>query len=115
MKSCAKYNAYALVGMIKRQFLVLGMLTRKDHANNVRGKPLRVDLVIVTANTVHCFWSSAQRLVKTNKQNQTKTKTQKKTPTRPKTKPKDHSQMSLSSDGNVCEEQSNYFLMCNAS
>lgn len=62
MASCAKYNVCALAGMIRRQFLVLGMLTRQGHANNCRGKPLRLDLVLVTENTVHCFWPGAQKL-----------------------------------------------------
>lgn len=62
MASCAKYNVYALAGMMTRQFLVLGMLTRKGHANNSRGEPLRLDLVLVTENTVHCFWPGAQKL-----------------------------------------------------
>lgn len=73
MASCAKYNIYALAGMIRRQFLVLGMLTRKGHANNFRGKPLRLDLVLVTENTVHCFCPGAQKLKKNQNQPNKKT------------------------------------------
>lgn len=98
MASCAKYNVYALTGMIRRQFLVLGMLTRKGHTNNCKGKPLRLDLVLVTENTVHCFWPCAQKLQ------------------RKKNKPPKITVKCLSlQTGNVCEEQLNYFLMCNAS
>lgn len=52
---------------LKDYFLVLGMLRRKGHANNCRGKPLRPNLVLVTENTVHCFWPSAQKLKKKKK------------------------------------------------
>lgn len=100
MASCAKYNVYALTGMMRRQFLVLGMLTRKGHANNCRGKPLRLDLVLATENTVHCIWPGAQKLQR-KKEEKKKTKITVKC-------------LSLQME-NVCEEQLNYFLMCNAS
>lgn len=92
--SCAKHNDYALTGMVRRQFLVLGMLTWEGQANDFRGKPLWLDLVLVTENAVHCFRPGAQKLKK-------KTKITVKC-------------LSLQM-GNVCKQQSNYFLICSAS
>lgn len=94
MGSCAKYNDYALTDMIRRLFLVLGMLTREGQANDFRGKLLWLDLVLVTENAVHCFRPGAQKLKK-------KTKITVKC-------------LNLQM-GNVWKEESHYFLICSAS
>lgn len=53
--------------MIRRPFLALGVLTRKGHAINFRGKTSRLDLVLVTENIVHWFEPGAQKLKKKKK------------------------------------------------